>query len=124
MRHPARLVLATTTMLLVGIALVTTASRRAPGSPVTTDSEPHRSPIALALSADGTRLLSANQTSGSVSLIDTKAGTVLHEIPTGDKPAGVALSQDGRRGVVTHWYGYDLAVLDVGRDRLKVVGRV
>ena len=40
------------------------------------------------------------------------------------KPAGVALSTDGRRGVVTHWYGYDLAVLDVGSDKLEVVGRV
>jgi DNA-binding beta-propeller fold protein YncE len=26
--------------------------------------------------------------------------------------------------VVTNWYGYDLAVLDVGPDKLKVVGRV
>src|SRR5579864_1471770 len=55
--------------------------------------EPHRSPIALALSSDGTRLLSANQTSGSVSLVDTNAGTVLQEVATGEKPAGVALSK-------------------------------
>src|SRR5262249_19303661 len=65
----------------------------------------HRSPIALALSADCTRLLTANQTSGSVSLVDTAAGSVLAEVTTGDKPAGVALSKDGKRGVVTHWYG-------------------
>jgi DNA-binding beta-propeller fold protein YncE len=32
--------------------------------------------------------------------------------------------RDGTRGAVAHWYGYDLAVLDVGPDRLKVVGRV
>ena len=49
---------------------------------------------------------------------------MLDEVPTGEKPAGVALSRDGARGVVTHWYGYDLAVLDVGPDRLEVVGRV
>ena len=36
----------------------------------------------------------------------------------------MALSQDGPRGVVTHWYGYDLAILDVEADRLEVVGRV
>ncbi len=38
------------------------------------DDEPHRSPIALALSADGTRLLAANQTAGTVSLVDTEVG--------------------------------------------------
>ncbi|MFI5460765.1 MAG: c-type cytochrome [Isosphaerales bacterium] len=94
-----------------------------PSSPALGD-EPHRSPIALALSADGTRLLVANQTSGTVSLVDTKSGRVLHELKTGDKPAGVALSRDGRRGVVTHWYGYDLAILELKDDKIAVTGRV
>ncbi len=86
--------------------------------------EPHRSPIALALSADGTRLLSANQTAGTVALVDTHRGKVLHEVATGEKPAGVALSKDGRRGIVAHWFGDDVAILNVGPDRLEVVGRV
>src|SRR5690348_11134285 len=62
--------------------------------------EPHRSPIALAISTAGNRLLSANQTSGSVSLVDTKNARVLFELKTGDKPAGVALSRDGHKGAV------------------------
>ncbi len=86
--------------------------------------EPNRSPIALALSADGTRLLIANQGSGTVSLVDTTSARVLHELKTGDKPAGVALSRDGRRGVVTHWYGYDLALLELKDDKLAVAGRI
>lgn len=86
--------------------------------------EPHRSPIALALSPDGTRLLTANQTAGSVSLVDPIAGRVLHELATGEKPAGVAISPDGRRGVVAHWYGYDVAILGIDGDRLTVAGRV
>jgi YVTN family beta-propeller protein len=93
-------------------------------SPAAKPDEPHRSPIALALSADGTRLLTANQTAGSVSLVDTAAGRVLHELKTGDRPAGVALSRDGRRGAVAHWYGYDLAVLDLKDGRIAVAGRV
>jgi YVTN family beta-propeller protein len=88
------------------------------------EDEPHRSPIALALSTDGSRLLTANQTAGTVSLIDTQSGRVLDEVATGEKPAGVAISPDGTRGVVTHWYGYDLAILEVGSEGLKVVGRV
>ncbi len=86
--------------------------------------EPHRSPIALALSSDGSRLLTANQTAGTVSWVDPAAGRVLHEVPTGEKPAGVALSRDGRRGAVAHWYGYDLAVLEIKGDRIAVAGRV
>lgn len=86
--------------------------------------EPHRSPIALAISADGTRLLTANQTSGTVSLVDPAAGMVLDEIDTGDRPAGVALSEDKSLGVVTHWYGHDLAILTLDEDRLALVGRV
>ena len=85
---------------------------------------PHRSPIALALSADGTRLLTANQTAGTVSLVDPIAGKVLAEVATGDKPAGVTISRDGRRAVVVHWYGYDLAILRVDASGLEVVGRV
>jgi YVTN family beta-propeller protein len=98
--------------------VVCLSARRAPGS------EPDRSPVALALSADGTRLLTANQTSGTVSLVDTVAGKVVAEIPTGEKPAGVAVTKDGKRAAVTHWYGYDLAVLDVAPGGLKVIGRV
>jgi YVTN family beta-propeller protein len=94
------------------------------GMTTAAEDEPHRSPIALALSSDGDRLLTANQTAGSVSLIDTRSGRVLDEVATGEKPAGVALSPDGTRGAVTHWYGYDLAILEVGLERLKVAGRV
>src|SRR4051794_38940295 len=86
--------------------------------------EPDRSPIALALTADGRRLLVANQTAGSVSWVDPVAGRVVSELRTGDRPSGVAVSPDGKTGVVAHWYGYDLAILGLGPDRVEVVGRV
>ncbi len=86
--------------------------------------EPHRSPIALALTSDGTRLLTANQTADSVSLVDPIAGRVLCEAATGKKPAGVAITRDGRRGVVTHGFGYDLGILSIQSDRLDVAGRI
>lgn len=82
------------------------------------------SPIALALSSNSSRLLVANQGTGTVALIDTKAGKVLAEVATGDRPAGVAVRRDGRLAVVTHWFGYDVAILEVGDDSLRVVGRV
>jgi YVTN family beta-propeller protein len=113
------------TALATASAVVATATFAAkPGDQSAPSSEPHRSPIALALSADGTRLLTANQTAGTVSLVDVKQGKVLSEVATGDKPAGVAISEDGRRGVVANWYGYDVALLDVRADRIAVAGRI
>ena len=116
-------------VLSVGAAGVVVRGGDAPSpspdrSPAAPHDEPHRSPIALALSADGSRLLTANQTAGTVSLVDTSAGRVLHEVKTGEKPAGVALSRDGRRGAAAHWYSYDLAVLELKDDRITVAGRV
>jgi YVTN family beta-propeller protein len=110
--------------LVLPASLAVSGSGGSSGSRIEGKVEPHRSPIALAVSSDGTRLLTANQTAGTVSLVDTAAAKVLDELPTGEKPAGVALAKDGRRGVVTHWYGYDLAILEIGPDRLKIAGRV
>ena len=106
--------------LVLLLVLTATAARPADDPPASA----YRSPVALALSADGSRLLTANQGAGTVSLVDPVAGKVLAEIPTGDKPAGVAFSKDGKRAVVSHWYGYDVAVLDVSADGLTVAGRV
>ncbi len=108
---------------LAGPRLSADDSKQAVSKPQV-DSEPHRSPVALALSADGRRLLTANQTAGTVSLIDTGAARVLDEVATGDRPAGVAITADGSRGVVAHWFGYDLAVLEIKEDKVRVAGRI
>ncbi len=86
--------------------------------------EKHRSPVAIALSNDGQRLLTANQTSNSVSLVDVSNGSILAEVTTGEKPVAVALSKDGKRGIVAHWFGYDVAVLEIGPSAIEVLGRV
>ncbi|HEU5118331.1 MAG TPA: cytochrome c peroxidase, partial [Isosphaeraceae bacterium] len=83
-----------------------------------------RSPVALALSPDARSILTANQTSGTVSLIDLDRSAVRWEIATGEKPSGVAFSPDGKRAVVTHWYGYDLVLLDVSAPQPDIRGRV
>jgi YVTN family beta-propeller protein len=116
--RPKRLALLVFTLIMLSVNLGSEAEEPKSAG------EPDRSPIALALKADGSRLLVANQTAGSVSLVDPKQGKVIREIPTGDRPNGVAISRDGKIGVVTHWYGYDLAVLDLTDDRVAVIGRV
>ena len=109
--------------MALALAIVVAARPVAAGA-AEDDPGPHRSPVALALSADGSRLLTANQSSRSVSLIDTSTAKVLHEVETGDRPSGIALAAEGRRGVVAHWFGSDLAVLEIGPDRLEIIGRV
>lgn len=100
------------------------ASDRDRSIPAIIPAESDRSPIALSLSADGTKLVTANQTSNSVALVDLAAGRVLDEIVTGEKPAGIAITRDGTIAVVTHWYGYDLAMIRIEADRMKIAGRV
>ena len=86
--------------------------------------EVDRSPVALAVARDGSRLLTANQTSGTVSLVDPIERRLIRETKTGDRPSGVAISPDGKLGLVTHWYGSDVAILDLADDRLIVDARV
>ena len=96
-----------------------------PSTPAAMQDEPHRSPIALALSADGTAAAD-RQPDGR----DRLAGR--HARPGGcstssrpaTSPRAWPSRSDGRRGVVTHWYGYDLAVLDIKDDKIAVAGRV
>jgi YVTN family beta-propeller protein len=121
--HRSHLIVLAVILAVVAGVQVGTSARLDETSPKA-KAEPHRSPAALALSSDGQRMLSANQSAGTVSLVDIAAGKVLHEVATGDKPAGIALSRDGRRGVVSHWSGYDIAILSIQADEIKVVGRV
>ena len=83
-----------------------------------------RSPIALAISGDGGRVLTANRVAGTTSMVDLHSGLVIGEVTVGSQPSGVAWSRDGRIAVVTDWAGGDLAILDVSADTLRVVGRV
>src|SRR3954454_20905460 len=81
-------------MALVAILALTFAGAQPDRSRAEEDSAAKNpSPIALALSADGSRLLVANQGTGSVALIDPKEGKVLADVTTGDRPAGVALAR-------------------------------
>lgn len=83
-----------------------------------------RSPVDLVLSPDERLLLTVNQTSNSVSLVDVAAGKVAAELSCGRRPSSIAISPDGRRVVVTAtWSGaLDLFLLD--GDRLTADGSI
>lgn len=64
----------------------------------------------LDVSADGTRLISANRDNGTVSVVDLAAGKVLREIKVGKKPEGVTFLGKTPIAAVTA-YGDDKVVI-------------
>jgi YVTN family beta-propeller protein len=71
---------------------------------------------------DGSRLLVANSDSGTVTVVDTARREVLHEVPVGDKPEGVAWIGSGPMAAVTV-YREDVVVF-VDTAAGKVAGRL
>ncbi len=83
------------------------------------DPGPDRSPIDLALTADGAWAVTANATSDTASLVDLAAGRAVAEVPVGRRPFAVALQ--GRRAVVTNTLSDSLTILELDPPRLSVL---
>ncbi len=89
-----------------------------------TTSAHDRSPVDVALSPDGRWLVTANETSDSVSLVSTTDSRVVDEITCGRHPADVLFSPDGQLILVTGTWSGKLTVLRVADGRLQHVGTV
>ena len=87
------------------------------------DSEPERpngfrSPVDLVLASDGQWLVTANETTGSISLVDTAAGRVLDELFCGERPASIALRPKTQQVVVSCSYGGQVLIVQVKSGKL------
>lgn len=78
----------------------------------------HRSPVDLVLAENGTWLATANETSDSVSLIETKSGTVVDEVECGRHPAVIVRCLDGQHVLVSCSYSGEVVLLEVRDQRL------
>jgi YVTN family beta-propeller protein len=76
----------------------------------------------LALSPDESRLVTANHTADTLSLVDVASGKVLHEIACGRRPAAVVFSPDGLRVLATAAWSGELHVFDVKESSLEPAG--
>lgn len=85
-----------------------------PALPPLTNSQSSK---ALALHND--LLLTANQDSGSVTLVNTVSHSVLKEIAVGDDPRSVAITPDGKRALVTLRGDNAIAVVHLDDRRLE-----
>ncbi len=87
----------------------------------TAAAELDRSPSDLALTPDGRWAVTANTTSGTVSLVDLAEARVAAEIAVGERPLAVAVSHDGTQAVVTNWLSDSLTLLRVDPPNLEPV---
>lgn len=115
-------------MLTVSLSMtgVTIAADADAGDP---DTQPisaatDRSPVDLRLTADQKWLVTANQTSHSVSLVETASGRVLDEQLCGKHPAAVALTPDDRTVLVSCQHAGEIAILRIEDNRLRRSGTI
>jgi len=90
-------------------AIVTSAhsAERTPSQPARSIA---RSPIDLVLTPDNRFLVTANQSSDSISLVDIADRHVVAEVFAGDHPAAVTLTHDGSRVLVSGAYSGDVTI--------------
>lgn len=83
-----------------------------------------RSPVDLVLTSNEQRLLTANQLSNTLSLVDVGTGKVLDEVPCGRRPSALALTPDERRVLVAGTFGGDVTMFALDGSRLKQLASV
>ena len=80
-----------------------------------------RSPVDLDISPSGEWIVTANQTSGSISLIRASDGTLVDEEPCGKHPSCITFAGDDPTILVTNTWSGDLAVFKIADERLERV---
>lgn len=107
--------------LAVALALSPAAGWFALSRPVATAApaaDVDRSPADVVLTPDEKYLLTANQTAGTVSLVDVAAGRVLSEVACGDRPTEVELCPDGTTVLASATWSGELAFLKLQDGKL------
>ena len=83
-----------------------------------------RSPVDLALSPDQRWIVTTNQTSSTVSLIDTATAKVVDEIACGSHPVDLEFTPDGKQVLVTSKWSGTLHLFSITKQRLKETGSI
>jgi YVTN family beta-propeller protein len=83
-----------------------------------------RRPVALALSADGRWLYTANQRSGSVSVNDVEKGAAVAEIAVGRRVSDLVLMPDRRQILATDDDAHELVLLSGQGPAVEVIRRI
>ena len=89
-----------------------------------TDDSFDRSPVDLAITPDGRWLITANETSNSVSLVNVASGQLVDEMACGNHPADVEITPDGKLFLISGSWSGDVTVLSLADDRLQKQGTI
>ena len=73
-------------------------------------------PIGVAVNADETRLYTANNQTGNVSVVDLTNNSVIATIPVGGQPNWVVLNASGSRAYVSNFAAGTVSVIDTGSN--------
>jgi DNA-binding beta-propeller fold protein YncE len=104
-------------LLLAAIIWLTTASVSLADSK-SDASLVHRSPVDLAISPDLKWLVTANETSDSVSLIRISDGRLVDELSVGEHPADIVFGPDSRNVLVTSQWSGELTTATIVNEQL------
>jgi len=83
--------------------------------------EVDRSPVDLVLGPAESWLVTINQTADSASLVRVSDGKVLHELPVGDHPTGIALLPAGNEILIASHHSGQLQRLQVAGEQLQLL---
>lgn len=108
----------------MGLVLLLNPSVWAETRPSTGAADVDRSPVEVAQSPDRQWLVSANETSNSVSLIRCSDGQVVDEHRCGRHPADVVVCPDGATVLVSCSWSGTVDVLTIEQERLQSQGSV
>ena len=86
------------------------------------DDQPDPSPVDLVLTPDELRAVTANQQSGSLSLVDLTKGVVLANVACGERPSHLALAPDGESVLATAADSGELFRFALMNDSLEQTG--
>ena len=84
----------------------------------------HRSPTDVAIARQQGLLVTANETSNSVSLISLDANRVLDELVVGEHPSYIDVTENEEFALVSCMYSGEVVKLRIGNGVLREAGRV
>ena len=95
-----------------------------PSDPLWAPQPRREHPLELALTPDGRKLYVTlqgveDEPGTSVAVVDTETESLLHKIPVGSGPTGIAAHPDGKFVVVTNRFSNFASVIDVTRDEVE-----
>jgi len=119
--RPAFLILPALTLLVLGHA----DTPRAADTPATpAPASVDRSPVDLVLTPDERWMITVNQVTGTLSLVDLAAGKVVQEVPCGQRPSALALLPDASAVLVSNTWSGDVGKFKLSAGKLERAGSV